>query len=1249
MTIREASRNYHHGQSDMTIYAEDGNQILGYCDYSVYRNVARVEMIEVKPEYRNQKVATTLLNYLYDKYPNVELGYSTDDGSNFLKKYKKPYNEKHLIYRFLQELEEYQSNHYGNYNRQELVDAYRQLPMTIKKYLAAKNLQNLYRGCDGLTEKPAISFTDKKSNAFIYGSFAIPFSMVKSYDAAISSEKACELNEKINTDLSIGDDENEVIVLNAKWKNFDISKFHERAIESIEYEDSVYRYRNGRYNPDTIESTTKYYYHLLEKLDKFVNDVAIVSTYYLDFKMNDDDTYYYALISNERINELKLNKYFVKTGSLFSTNSIKIDHLFREIATVPEKVRNKIKRLIRFEHTDENLYNERLTEIWKIALNYDPSLNLKCPDKILKQLKPNFAGIKNIGILESKKSEFEFENPDHINFELLDRLKYYYRLFKEMNQFVKNLMISSASTTCFDVGNFGRQRKYELSIHPENNEMKLSKIGVGSMPNHYWENIKIDTIIREISQNDKIREIKLWKIAIDYDPALKLECPTDVLKKLKYINLAKVKDIGVFENMDSTQIHQEIVNTKSKKVKILIDTKESLVIQTNDADLIERYGKHKLLPDIEDDYVLHFLAFNFVSTKKMGNVYQIGISLKSLKYEAMDETGTRVKMSQVDEACHLPKDFLKNYVATIVENLNNEIRTHHVTFSKLLKKYKNYKPLTQYICDKVVEHFKKKNLKKEELLSTLVDIVNQSSDVDLSKILDKEMLHRLINFKLSSQDIITYQKPLYKLIDSKLDIDWPVLFQEDVVFVNFTEHLNKNVSNDSYDKFIRSFRNDLSLEKLNAMNDASVEFFLTTDSCIDKILTIDVKNFENLRRILISFFEKDLKKLNISVGFLLKNKDTLNISDKGLSDLVTLIYQQLDKLKDYASDLKKLHELGTSFMMQIRKNVSDFYFNKFVYRKLNKDIASTYCKIFIDACNFKNKNAKTCLIEGDYIHDFVIKKEINGINKDVVDNFKASIQKLDLSEQDVVSMFYEKDKIFDRIKLIQELKLANIKESELKKDQNFALQFVDKCDKDFQITNEALDEICQSLNISYDKNQQAFVLKISKLDELKPIVIYDEDENFSLDDNENFKIENIDYEHYRNMVSKANLKLLNNDSEQKFKQTVDSVVSDYFHKRILNIIFEKMFNSGYFKKWKDGRNYKIIDQKFTILMTDKFIVKSLQKWAKLQLTNEPNNIDIFESIIMLLEHKSFVNFQKEDFNLNAINQKHFNQVLSNQL
>lgn len=156
--------------------------------------------------------------------------------------------DKVLIERFIDEVERYQSNHYGSYNRNRLSKAYHGLPDYFKQSIMPKKVSNLYRGADGVSgDYGAISFTDNRNNAFFYGIYAIPFHELQSYDGLIDTHKIVQFITKYKIQSDVSDDENEVIVINPVWKeniedrleNYHEQNFKESLSEAADTE-SIY-------------------------------------------------------------------------------------------------------------------------------------------------------------------------------------------------------------------------------------------------------------------------------------------------------------------------------------------------------------------------------------------------------------------------------------------------------------------------------------------------------------------------------------------------------------------------------------------------------------------------------------------------------------------------------------------------------------------------------------------------------------------------------------------------------------------------------------------------------------------------------------------------------------------------------------------------------------------------------------------------------------------------------------------------
>lgn len=83
--IDEEVTDAYSGQVNMKMEAKIGDNVIGTLTYNEYEGKPNIDMIEVKPEYRRQGIATKLVQQLQEKYPNIEINWGTllEDGANF--------------------------------------------------------------------------------------------------------------------------------------------------------------------------------------------------------------------------------------------------------------------------------------------------------------------------------------------------------------------------------------------------------------------------------------------------------------------------------------------------------------------------------------------------------------------------------------------------------------------------------------------------------------------------------------------------------------------------------------------------------------------------------------------------------------------------------------------------------------------------------------------------------------------------------------------------------------------------------------------------------------------------------------------------------------------------------------------------------------------------------------------------------------------------------------------------------------
>lgn len=130
---------------------------------------------------------------------------------------------------FVEWLESYQSNHYGNFNTKGFYDAYARLPTELKKTFIYNKRGRLYRGDEFYREDlyteyragkyfHALSFTPSFGLAEHFGNVAKFTQVVDTYETNVDTTNVVRWCNKQKIEHNIGDDEGEVIFIGVKLK-----------------------------------------------------------------------------------------------------------------------------------------------------------------------------------------------------------------------------------------------------------------------------------------------------------------------------------------------------------------------------------------------------------------------------------------------------------------------------------------------------------------------------------------------------------------------------------------------------------------------------------------------------------------------------------------------------------------------------------------------------------------------------------------------------------------------------------------------------------------------------------------------------------------------------------------------------------------------------------------------------------------------------------------------------------------------
>ena len=97
------------------------------------------------------------------------------------------------------------------------------LPESVQDAISEPNanLKKLYRGDDGKSRARATSWTSSLDYAKLFGQYVFPYAALASHGGTINTHKLVRLLDFAFEDHDVGDDENEVVILEPVWKSAD--------------------------------------------------------------------------------------------------------------------------------------------------------------------------------------------------------------------------------------------------------------------------------------------------------------------------------------------------------------------------------------------------------------------------------------------------------------------------------------------------------------------------------------------------------------------------------------------------------------------------------------------------------------------------------------------------------------------------------------------------------------------------------------------------------------------------------------------------------------------------------------------------------------------------------------------------------------------------------------------------------------------------------------------------------------------
>ena len=131
-----------------------------------------------------------------------------------------PENRK-AVEKFVDVVRAYQSDSAGY--KSALANRYLALPESVQDAISEPkaNLKKLYRGDDGKSRARATSWTSSLDYAKLFGQYVFPYAALASHGGTINTHKLVRLLDFAFEDHDVGDDENEVVILEPVWKSAD--------------------------------------------------------------------------------------------------------------------------------------------------------------------------------------------------------------------------------------------------------------------------------------------------------------------------------------------------------------------------------------------------------------------------------------------------------------------------------------------------------------------------------------------------------------------------------------------------------------------------------------------------------------------------------------------------------------------------------------------------------------------------------------------------------------------------------------------------------------------------------------------------------------------------------------------------------------------------------------------------------------------------------------------------------------------
>jgi GNAT superfamily N-acetyltransferase len=344
---------------------------------------------------------------------------------------------------------------------------------------------------------------------------------------------------------------------------------------------------------------------------------------------------------------------------------------------------------------------------------------------------------------------------------------------------------------------------------------------------------------------------------------------------------------------------------------------------------------------------------------------------------------------------------------------------------------------------------------------------------------------------------------------------------------------------------------------------------------------------------------------------------------------------------------------GSEYFLTAYATIKGIYVGHCDYTLYKEDISINYLQVNKE---FRKKGIATQLM------DFV-KKEYTG---KLIDYGYST---------DDGAKFLDSYMLNKKKKLLKIGELLHDKGYKLMKERDIELSIEENLEKDIAIitfNNKSIEftkddclNLANKYNMFYNQKENAFVVKIKSLNNLKELIrnsedleIEDPEYHIFTDDsryNADFEmiVKDIDKDNKKKIKYLYNIDLYEDDQLHvelitKILKAANDAYNDHINTAIQSVVFDKLYKTKYFKQYSNGVNYKIEHGFYILLATPKFLEESVEHKLEYIVRNGGNDFATATIFNIFNDVNNQIILQEKDFDI-KLEKEFFNQCLEKEL